>query len=188
MEEKKKLRLKYNAPVVLTFLIISFIMLVINQLTLGAINNIFMTYPNASLLSPLTYIRLFTHVICHSGWEHFFNNMMLFVLIGPLLEEKYGSKKLLMMILITSAITSIINAFLFNTALLGASGIVFMFVLLSSFTAFKEKEIPITFILVLMMYLGQEIISGIISQDDVSQFAHILGGLCGSVFGFIQKK
>lgn len=188
MEEKKKLKLKYNAPVILTFLIISFAMLVINYITLGMSNSIFMTYPDASPLNPLTYIRLFTHVICHSDWEHFFNNMMLFVLIGPLLEEKYGSKKLLIMILITAAITSIINSIFFGTALLGASGIVFMFVILSSFTAFKEKEIPLTFILVLIMYIGQEILSGIISQDNISQFAHILGGLCGSCFGFLGKK
>lgn len=186
--EKKKLKLKYNAPVILTFLIISFIMLMINYFTLGVSNSIFMTYPDASPLNPLTYVRLFTHVICHSDWEHFFNNMMLFMLIGPLLEEKYGSKKILLMIVLTSIITSIVNGIFFNSALLGASGVVFMFIILSSFTAFKEKEIPLTFIFVVIMYIGQEVMAGIISQDNVSQFAHILGGLCGSCFGFLGKK
>lgn len=31
---------------------------------------IFMTY-HSSLMSPLTYLRLFTHVFGHDGWQHF---------------------------------------------------------------------------------------------------------------------
>lgn len=182
----KKFKLKYNAPVVLTFFIICFIMLLLNYITAGISNKIFMSQPS-SLLNPLTYIRLFTHVICHSGWEHFFGNMMLFIILGPMLEEKYGSKKILTAILITSVITSIVNNLFFNSGLLGASGIVFMFIILSSLTAFKEKEIPITFIFVLVMYLGQELLD-LFKMDNVSQLAHILGGICGAIFGFIMNK
>ena len=39
-------------------------------------------------------------------------------------------------------------------ALLGASGVVFAFIMLSSFTCIKEKEIPLTFILVAVLYIG----------------------------------
>ena len=114
--------------------------------------------------------------------------MLLFLLIGPLLEEKYGSKKILSMILVTAAITGIINNVFFNTGLLGASGIVFMFIILSSFTQLKEKEIPITFIIIVILYLGKEIMNGILSPDNISQMAHLIGGLCGSGFGFLINK
>ena len=186
MENKTKLKLKYNAPVVLTFFIVCFIMLLLDYVTLGAINKVFMSQPS-SLLNPLTYVRLFTHVICHSGWEHFFNNMMLFIILGPMLEEKYGSKKILATILITAVVTSIINNLFFNSGLLGASGVIFMFIILSSLTAFKEKEIPLTFIFVLIMYLGQEVL-GLFKMDNISQLAHILGGICGAIFGFILNR
>lgn len=185
---QKKLRITYNAPVVLTFSVISFVTLLLGSLTAGKSTwLLFCTY-RSSFSDILMYIRLFTHVLGHASLEHFFNNMMLFMLIGPLLEEKYGSKIILEMIVITAGITGILNNLLFpGTALLGASGIVFMFIVLSSLTAFKEKEIPLTFIIVLVMYIGQEVVNGLFSRDNISQMAHLLGGACGSFFGFLLK-
>lgn len=181
------MKIKYNSPVVLTFAIISFFALVLNYLTGGMSNNLlFVTY-FSSLLNPLTYVRLFTHVLGHANWSHFFGNMLLFLLVGPMLEEKYGSKKILFVILITAFVTAVINGIFFNTGLLGASGIVFAFIMMSSMTAVKEKEIPLTFIIVLIMYVGKEVIN-IFTVDNVSQFAHLVGGACGSIFGFINIK
>lgn len=181
------MKIKYNSPVVLTFAIISFFALVLNYLTGGMSNNLlFVTY-SSSLLNPLTYVRLFTHVLGHANWSHFFGNMLLFLLVGPMLEEKYGSKKILFVILITAFVTAVINGIFFNTGLLGASGIVFAFIMMSSMTAVKEKEIPLTFIIVLIMYVGKEVIN-IFTVDNVSQFAHLVGGACGSIFGFINIK
>jgi len=183
---KKELKLTYNSPVVLSFLIISFVMLIANYFTGGMCNKLFSS--NATLLNPLSYIRLITYVFCHSGWEHFFGNMLLFVLIGPLLEEKYGSKELAVMMLLTSLLTGIINGIFFpNVAIVGASGIIFMFIVLSSFTSFQNREIPLTFIVILLMYVGNEIIDGVISDDNISQFAHILGGVFGIIFGFLER-
>jgi membrane associated rhomboid family serine protease len=69
---------------------------------------------------------------------------------------------------------------------LGASGIVFMMILLASFTNFRKGEIPLTFILVLIFYVGNEVMSAF-RNDGVARFAHILGGFCGSIFGFFRK-
>ena len=58
------------------------------------------------------------------------------------------------MIAITAFITSFVNYIFFpSVALCGASGVVFAFILLSSFTSFKEGEIPITFILVAVFFM-----------------------------------
>lgn len=185
---KKKYRITYNSPVILTFAAISLIALILNYITLGFTNNLLFSTYRDSLLNPLYYIRLFTHVLGHANFSHFAGNIMMFLLLGPALEEKYGSKKILFMIMATAFVTGILNSLFFSSGLLGASGIVFMFILLTSLTSFKEKEIPITFIIVLTLYLGQEIFNGIISKDNISQFAHIIGGFAGAFFGFFDKN
>lgn len=180
------MKLKYNSPVVLTFAIISGLTLILNFLTKGLTNQlIFCTY-RSSIANPLTYVRLFTHVLGHASLSHYFGNMMLFLLLGPGIEEKYGSAKTAMIIAVTAIITGIINMFT-GTALLGASGVVFAFIILSSMTSFKKGEIPLTLIIVTVMYIGQEIVNGITSNDNISQLAHIGGGLSGAVCGFFNK-
>lgn len=191
-EEKimnKKLKISFNSPVVLGFVAVSFLAMVINYLTGGKSNELlFMTY-HSPLQSPLTYLRFFTHVLGHAGWEHFIGNMTYLLLLGPLLEEKYSSLKILEIIAVTGLVTGIFHyIFFWKVALCGASGVVFAFILLSSLTSFKEGEIPITFILVTVIFLGQQVYEGIFVQDNVSNMAHILGGIVGAVYGFVFTK
>lgn len=187
---KKNLRLTFNAPVVLFFAALCLLATILSYLTAGKSTELFFMTYHSSLLSPLTYIRFVTHIFGHEGWEHFIGNMSYILLLGPMLEEKYGSKKIVEVIIITALVTSLINyLFFWHTALYGASGIVFAFILLSSFTSFREGEIPITFILVAMIYLGQEIYNSIVLNNNISYMAHILGGVIGGIIGFsINKK
>lgn len=186
---KRKYKITFNSPVVLSFVIICFIAMVVNYLTLGVSNQLlFMTY-HSPLTSPMTYARLVTHVFGHAGWEHFIGNMMYILLLGPLLEEKYDSKRILQVIMITALVTGLINYMLFwDVALCGASGVCFAFILLSSFTSFKEGEIPLTVVLVAIIFLGQQIYEGIVLKDDISNMAHILGGIVGGIIGFHLNK
>jgi GlpG protein len=55
---------------------------------------------------------------------------------------------------------------------------------MASFTGFKNGQIPVTFILVAILYLGQEIYQGIFVSDNISNTAHLVGGLVGSVIGY----
>ncbi|WP_461248816.1 rhomboid family intramembrane serine protease, partial [Treponema sp. R6D11] len=105
----------------------------------------------------------------------------------PMLEETYGSKSLLFMIITTALVTGVLNVLLFNSALMGASGVVFMMILLSSFTNFSHGEIPLTFILVLILYMFIQLFSAA-GSENISHFAHIVGGLCGSIFGFFRPQ
>ena len=75
-----------------------------------------------------------------------------------------------------------------NVQLLGASGVVFAFILLSSMTSIREGSIPLTFILVAVIYIGGQIYDGIFVNDNVSNLTHIIGGLVGSCFGFVMSK
>ncbi|MCF0150529.1 MAG: rhomboid family intramembrane serine protease [Firmicutes bacterium] len=186
---RKKITFVFNAPVILCFVIACFGVLLLNQFTGGATNpRFFMTY-HSSLSNLMTYVRFFTHVLGHSGWEHFIANMVYILLLGPMLEEKYGSWTILEVILATALATGLINYFFFpKVALLGASGICFAFIILSSLTSFKKGEIPITFILVAAMFIGQQVLDGLFASDNISQMAHIVGGSIGALFGFLLNK
>lgn len=151
------------------------------------IKNFFVAYPDMSYSNPLTFLRIFSHALGHQNWNHLIGNFTLILLIGPILEEKYGSQRLLIMMLIACGVTGILNSVLFSTGLLGASGIVFMFIILGSFTNFKSGDIPLTFILVIMLFLAKEVMDAF-QNDNISQFAHITGGICGSIFGFKSRK
>ena len=181
----KKLRITNNSPAVLGFVLASFAVLVLGFVTGGSSNKLlFMTY-HSSLTNPLTYLRFFTHVLGHNGWAHFIGNMSYILLLGPALEEKYGAGKILEVIGITALVTGIVNYVLFPAvALCGASGVVFAFILLVSFTNVREGEIPLTVILVALIFIGQQVYEGIFVRDNVSNLSHILGGVVGAVAGY----
>jgi membrane associated rhomboid family serine protease len=140
------------------------------------------------------YFRLIGHSLGHADWAHFSSNFILILLIGPMTEERYGSRQLLVMMLITALITGLISAVIQpNVALLGASGIAFMMILLSSFASSQTGTIPVTLILAVIIYIGGEVLTGAqniigISSDNVSQLTHIVGGICGVAFGIFGKR
>ena len=186
---KLKLELQYNSPVILTFFLLSLLVLFLDRWTGGwTTMHLFCVY-RSSLKDPLFYIRLFGHVLGHANWDHFLNNMLLLLVIGPPMEEKYGSKPLLCGMVLTALVTGVLQCVQFpRSGLLGASGIVFMLIMLSSLAGSKNGGIPITFILVGVLYLSQQIYSILFIQDSVANFMHIVGGICGTAFGFAVRK
>ena len=186
---RQKLRISFNAPAILTFALACVVVQVLNMLTHGASNRaLFSTY-RSSLLNPLTWVRCVTHVLGHADWSHLLNNMMLLLVLGPMLEEKYGTKNIIFVMLATAITTAVVIMIFFpNVALLGASGIVFAMVLLSSITSTDGHTIPLTFILVAVLYIGQQVYEGLFVADNISQLGHIVGGLVGTALGFVMSR
>ena len=186
-----KIRVSYNAPATLTFAILSALILFFNQLLSGNLIPALFTAPGSATCkvpfnfsSFLDYVRLFTHVLGHSDWNHFLSNMAFILLLGPVIEERYGSPIVVLMMSITALVTGVLNACFSPTQLLGSSDIAFMMILLTSFTSITKKEIPLSFILVLVLNIGREILNSGINQN-ISTLAHIAGGICGSLFAFL---
>lgn len=185
----KKLVIRFNAPVILTFALLSLLALLLGNWTNGAATHQYFSVYRSSLSDPLTYVRFIGHVLGHADYEHYMGNMLLLLLVGPGLEEKYGSGTMVWMILVTALVTGLVHFVFFpGSALLGASGVVFMMIVLSSFTAMRRGEIPVTLILVVIFYLGGEIMDGLFKKDNISQITHIVGGLCGLIFGFTVRR
>lgn len=187
--KKPIFKLQYNAPVTLSLFFAALAALVLGQLTGGwTTTHLFSVY-RSSLADPLFYLRLFGHILGHAGWEHFFNNMLLLLVVGPPLEERYGSRTLLAGIALTAVVSGVLQCVFFpGSALLGASGIVFMLILLSSLAGMREGCIPLTLILVAVLYLGQQVLDIVFVRDNVANFMHIVGGVCGTGFGFAVRK
>ncbi len=182
---RRKFAIVINSPVILGFAGLCLAALVINKLTAGSANHLVFSVYRSSLSNPLTYFRFFGHVLGHADISHLLGNMMFILVLGPMLEERYGSSDILWTIAITALVTGILHFILFpGVALLGASGVVFAFILLASLTGFKQREIPLTFILVAVMYLGNQVYEGLFVADNVSQLTHIVGGIVGAFIGF----
>lgn len=185
------LKIRYNAPVVLSFSLICCAVYVINYIFGGDVENNpngiigqFFVLPGEWYWSDWkNYIRIFSYTMGHASTEHIVGNMSIFLLIAPIMEEKYGSKNILTMMVVTAIVTAIFQVLLFSSGLLGASGLVFMFIVLVSFADAKNGTIPFTFILVVLFFIGKEIMSSM-GDDNVSQYAHIAGGILGGIFGF----
>jgi len=184
------MRIRYNAPFTLTFALACVAVLAANQyLDHTLIQKWFTVGGQGSFhgSDPVSYLRLISYPIGHADWDHLYGNLMFIVLLGPILEEKYQTPTLLVMALITALVTGIVNVVFFPTGLVGASGIVLLFVLLVSFTNIKAGEIPLTFVAVLGLYLGKEVLDAF-KNDNISHFAHIVGGVSGSIFGFLALR
>lgn len=181
-------KIEVNSPLIIWYAVICFVILLFGYATGGASTMQLFTCYRTSLSDPLMYFRLVSHALGHSDISHYLNNFFLIMLIGPMLEEKYGSKRLLYMMLITAFVSGLANVLITTDGLLGASGVAFMMIVLCSCTSVNSGKLPLTMIIVVILYIGKEAIAGIAVRDNISQLTHILGGICGIGFGLYYNQ
>lgn len=187
MTEEIISKLDYNAPVILTYFFICLVILIIDKLSHGKFSETFFTtYKNDSLLNPLTYFKLISHSLGHADWDHLYSNFIKILLIGPLIEEKYGSINLLIAMVLTSLTIGIVNKLLGKGGILGASGIAYMLIILSSFVNMENGKIPITLTLIILFFVVDEVIKLLRrKKDGISHLGHVTGAICGIVLGIL---
>jgi len=184
----KRFSIHYNAPFTLTFSLICGIAYLLISLSNGVLGkDFFSIQPDLSLGHWLTWPRLLVHVFGHASIEHLSYNLIVILLIGPMLEEKYGTSRLCWMSALTALISGLLVLLLLPYGLMGASGIGFMLITLSSFTNAKRDSLPLTFVLVAIIFLGNELVRSF-GEDNISQLAHIVGGACGGAFGYFMRR
>ena len=187
--KKSKIVFTFNAPAVLLFAIASLGALALGALTAGASNRAAFSVYRSSMASPLFYVRLFEHVLGHTSFAHYVSNIAFILALGPIVEERCGSVRLLGMFAVTALVSGLFHIFLGGgTMLLGASGIVYMLIFLASTAGSRPGEIPLTLVAVAALYLAQEIMGGLFASSDVSHLAHIVGGVCGAVMGMALHR
>ena len=179
------MKVTFNAPFTLIFTLSAVCVFILFHKTGTPLP--FVLYGEFMIKEAIWYPSLFAYTLGHADLEHLLGNFSIILMLGPILEEAYGTKKLILMSMITALITAIFHIIFWDHVLIGASGIVFMFIVLSSLINIKGKELPLTFILVVVLFLGKEIYNAF-SSDTISQFAHITGGVIGVIFGYYHKK
>lgn len=182
------LKLRYNAPVVLTFSLLAIALLVLSTTILPRLNyHYFAIGGSIDWRSPADWFRLFSHVLGHADWAHLSGNLAFVLLLGPILEARFGGRTMLLLILATALATGLVNVLLFDTGLMGASGVVFMLIVLASMVDLRAGVLPLTFVLVAVIFLGREVLLAM-RADDVSQMAHFVGGAVGAGVGLLLRR
>ena len=181
--------LKYNAPVTLTIALLSLLALALNELTDGwTTQNLFCFYKSA-LTDYLTYPRAVLHILGNTSLTECTANIIILLVVGPAAEERFGSAKVLFAVLATAIAAALIMWFLFPTsAIMGASGVLFMMMVLASFASMRGGAIPITLILVLILFLGSEVLQAVTGDAGLQELTHIAGGVVGMVLGFAFSR
>ena len=180
------MKVTFKSPITLAFVLMSAIFYFVFQSS-GSIPRLFQLHGDFQLSNWKWYVSLFGYVMGHAGITHLVGNLSIFLLLGPIIEKRYGSQKFLLMIALTAIITALVHIFFWDDRLVGASGVVFMMIVISSLIDIQGKEIPFTSILIILLFVGQEVLNSF-QHDNISQFAHIFGGVLGFIFGFQFKK
>lgn len=175
---------QYNSIVTLSFFFICLFVLILDYFTKKKSTKLLFTCYRGSIFNPFTYVRLFTHSLGHADWDHFRSNFFYILLIGPMIEEKYGSIQFIYMIVITSFVVGIVQVIFRRNGLLGASGVLYMMIVLSSFVNIQNGKIPLTLVLIILFHIIDEVIKFIKGKNDVSHLGHLVGAICGVVIGF----
>ncbi len=179
---------EFSSPVTLGIAGLSLLALMLGALTGGAANRVLFSVYRASWSDPLSYLRAFLHILGHADFAHYAGNMGMVLVLGPLVERHYGPRQYILMVLATALVTGLVFVLVSpGTASMGASGIVFMLIFLSAVSGRERGKVPLTLILVAVIYLGREVSAGLFSRDNISQLAHISGAVCGALFGMAFK-
>ena len=157
----------YNSVVILSYFFLSLFIMIIDKIFKGKIvEKFFSIAKKDSWLNPITYFKLFSHSLGHADWNHLYNNFVKILLIGPMIEEKYGSINLLIMMLVTSFVIGLIYKIFNLGRVRGASGVLYMLIILSSFVNMDGGKIPITLALIIIFFVTDDIIKYIVVRKE----------------------
>jgi len=139
----------------------------------------------SSPADPFTYIRFFGYVFGNTDLKKFFVTLIFFLVLGPVLEERFHGKILLIVIIVSSVVSGVLCFIFFpDIVMMDSDAVIFAFVLLSPLKALKKKELPLTFILIIIFGLCFLIYSEMIVEGNTYQITNMVGGVIGCLVGY----
>jgi len=166
MAKKNSLKFIFDSPVVLVFSVVSAVIFISDLiLKLNLSEKIFecpgaKSVPAFDFKSALSYVKLVIYPFGGENSTSFFLNIGFILLLGPVLEERYGSIMLALMIFITSLVGGVLTACVSTFGISGCGGIVFMMIILSVLSVFIKKQLPVSWIFIFALYLAFSLFSG----------------------------
>ena len=191
-KKTKGFKLEYNAPVSLSFCLITFLAFAFLKYFAKADFLLFScptkqgTALAFSAINPLHYIRLFTYALGYLDLSHLLFSSIIVLILGTSLESTYGSKLFLVMILVSIFATGILGSCFSSVSLQGYSSVIFMISILSTYAAIEKKKIPLTLLLTCFVFVFYEISFFVTSKNSpLPVLFYFIGSLFGCVFGFL---
>ena len=195
MSKKKfnfNLKVSYDAPVTLSFVIICAVLFLLNTYVIksGALGNLLASPTSQAgglpfiVKQPLSYLRLLLYIFGTADMNTLLTNLIMIIMLGPAMEERYGSVIIGLMIFVSALFSGVLNACFSADSLSGALPVICMMVFLNAFMAFSKKTVPLTFIFVIVLIAFMQIFSG---NNAIQIIICITGGLCGSLFAFLTS-
>ena len=150
--------------------------------------------------NPLSYLRIFFYAFGFESPAALITNLIFIMLLGPAIEERYGSIVIGIMMGVSVIFSGVLNSCFCSTSLKGCSSIIFMLIFLNSFMSITKKKIPLSFIFVIVLYIIKELLEKSFQLTAAEQtqtveksfeiiriLICIAGGLCGSLLAFLTS-
>ena len=190
------LKFTYDAPATLTFAFICVALFAADFFFLkNQLLNNYLCSPTTAAgktpfmaSNPLSYLRLFTYCFGSFTPSILVCNMIFILLLGPSMEERYGTIVIAIMMVVCILFSGVLNACFSKISLTGSSCVIFMMIFLNSFVSLSKKKIPVSFLAVFILFIFREIFeTGLTTDGAIKIIINIAGGLCGSLFAFLTS-
>lgn len=185
-----KITCKPNSPVILVIIFLSLCICVVQNLVdSDSLKNLFSApgmqgSPVAfNFKNPLDYLRIFVHILGCSGFQTLAINILFLLILGPSIEDRFGSPFIAIMILICSIVTSVVNVCFFSTVTQGLGSIVWALFLLTAFPAENRKVLPFAALMAVIILIAKDV-SSIFVFKNYSVIPQFIGGVSGSLISF----
>ena len=200
MAKKKSNRLVFNSPAAIIFSLISILVFALDFfIAKGKLLSFLFTCPgnknciiSFSVSNPLDYIRLFTRVFASESFSALLVNILFILILSPLMEERFGSVIVTLMMTFSALISGVINLVFSSLPAEGAGPLVFLLIALSALSSLTKKDIPLSWILVFVLYIVLRISRnmGLVKdygfiQANMRTIADLAGGITGSIFALL---
>ena len=193
---KKKFKLKfvYDAPVTLTFALLAFGIFLLDTFAFkGTFSGQWLLTPTvAEGFLPFSFsdfpsiVRLFLHVFGYTDPAVLICNLIFILLLGPAMEERYGSVIIGIMIFVAALFSGVLSACFCKVPACGAEPVVFMLVLLCTMMHLSRSKVSASSLAVIALFIGMLVLrknpNGVIGVVITAA-----GGLCGSLFAFLTS-
>ncbi|MDD7416751.1 MAG: rhomboid family intramembrane serine protease [Treponemataceae bacterium] len=189
-KNKAGFSVSFDSPVGLVLVILLVVMAIIERLVPSidwlfvcpckAGNSAAFDYRNVA-----DYFRILLYPFGFSSWNQLTANLVFILLLFPKIESVFGKLFSSMLVLITVAFAGVICVCFSNSVIYGTSGIVCMLLILAIFISADKRQIPLSYILLAVIYFAREIVS-IIDTNTIEVFCHFAGSLAGSLVGILS--
>lgn len=193
---KKKLKLKfvYDAPVTITFALLALVIFILDTFVFkGSFSGQWLLTPTvAEGFLPFSFsdfpsiVRLFLHVFGYTDPAVLICNLIFILLLGPAMEERYGSVIIGIMIFVAALFSGVLSACFCKVPACGAEPVVFMLVLLCTMMHLSRSKVSASSLAVIALFIGMLVLrknlNGVVGVVIV-----VAGGLCGSLFAFLTS-